>query len=182
MAEGTSSSPDAGAEARQAVSDVMKRGKETAGSAADVARDAVHATADTVRDAGKQTAGQVKEGIEKSSASTADSLASLADKLAEGRDAIGEPWMASLVGQTEASLRSVSTYLAASKPDRYLPDLTEFARKNPGIALGGAVAIGFLLARAGKTAAHGLVADTAPDASPQTPSWASSSANAIPAE
>jgi ElaB/YqjD/DUF883 family membrane-anchored ribosome-binding protein len=185
MAEG-SSSTDAGAEARGAIDDVMKRGKETAHSMAEAARDVLDSTRGQMHDAGAKAAANLKDGVEKQSASTADSLSHLADKLAEGRASLSDPWMASLVGQTETSLRSVSGYLAASKPDRYLSDLTDFARKNPAIALGGAVAIGFLLARAGKTAAHELAETdtTTPGASPQPnpAAWTSSPANTIPAE
>ena len=185
MAEGIGSTPDAGAEAREALSDVVQRGKEKAGSVAEAARDAVHAGADVARNAGAKAATNLKDGIAKQSASTAESISHLADKLSEGRETIGEPWMASLVGQTETSLRSVAAYLGASKPDRYLSDLTDFARKNPAIALGGAVAIGFLLSRAGKTAVHELSEPegvSSPNAMPPSKTWDASPVNTIPAE
>ena len=56
MAEGIGSTPDAGAEAREALSGVVQHGKETAGSVAEAARQAVHVGADAARTAGAQAA------------------------------------------------------------------------------------------------------------------------------
>jgi hypothetical protein len=187
MADGPTSQAGEGAAMRDALSDVVKRGKEKASSIAEATRDAVHSTADAARDATSRATGDLADSVAKRANSSAESLLHLADKLGEGKEGIGEPWMASLVGQAEASLRSVSIYLAASKPDRYVSDLNEFARKNPAIALGGAVAIGFLLARVGKTAVHELSdpGSTSSQDAPKTQSkdaWASAPANSIPAE
>lgn len=131
--------------------DVASAAKKMGKAASNVASDAMSA----VKDMSGKAAEQIKDGAEKGRHGVADTLSKVADHLSEtrGENPQGGDWLGSLMGQAEKALRSTASYVDNTKPERYMSDLVEFARRNPAVAIGGAVALGYIVARAGKAAA-----------------------------
>ncbi|MDZ4759998.1 MAG: hypothetical protein SGJ21_02875 [Alphaproteobacteria bacterium] len=144
MAEGTTSqSSSAANDARRAATEAVDKGKEAA-----------HHAMDAAKEAGAAAADELKRRATQQKTSAAAALNNFANKLSESKGEFSDTPIGGLVGQAENTLRMASTYLENTNPERYFSDFTDFARRNPALTLGGAVALGFLLARAGKTAAH----------------------------
>jgi hypothetical protein len=123
-------------------------GAETApGESARRVKDA----AETVIDRTKQIAGeQVERGAERAvgSAQTAASALRRAAEEVQGEHA----WIGTALLKSADGLDAASQSLAGGDVNRALNELGGFARRQPALFLGTSLALGFALARVGKTA------------------------------
>lgn len=110
--------------------------KAAAGSAIGDAKDAAYRKAEDMRakasDTGHTTAGRLRD---------------LAGQV-EG----DLPWMATAFTKSADGLDNVTNSLTRGNLDECIGGVSEFARRQPAIFLGASVALGFALARVGKTA------------------------------
>lgn len=139
--------------------DAARRVKDAASDAAQRVRDAAGSVVTDVKHAAMQ-------GVEDARAKAGDTGHTTASRL---RDLAGQvegdlPWMATAFSRSAEGLDSVTDSLTRGDLNQTLSGLSDFARRQPAIFLGASVALGFALARVGKTAfTH---ADT--DAKPTT--------------
>jgi hypothetical protein len=108
-------------------------------------------SASTLVDRGKEAAmHKAEEGAERvasSAQSTASALRRAADDVQEEN-----AWIGKALRKSADSLEHATRSLAGGDVSRGIHDLNAFARRNPAIFLGASVALGFALARVGKTA------------------------------
>lgn len=116
--------------------EAARRVKEAAGSAA---KDVKHAALDQVEQA-RAKAGDTGH-------TTATRLRDLAGQV-EG----DLPWMATAFSKSAEGLDSVTNSLTRGNLDECLNGVSAFAKRQPAIFLGASVALGFALARVGKSA------------------------------
>lgn len=111
-----------------------------------------------VRDAASGAVTDVKhaalQGVEDARTKAGDTGHSTASRL---RDFAGQvegdlPWMAAAFTKSADGLDSVTNSLTKGDLNECMSGVSEFARRQPAIFLGASVAIGFALARVGKTA------------------------------
>ncbi len=107
------------------------------------------------KDAAMQKANEGAERVASSAQSTASALRRAADDVQEENAWIGKALRKSADGLDQAT-RS----LAGGDVSRGISDLNAFARRYPAIFLGASVALGFALARVGKTAIERVTDDT----------------------
>lgn len=108
-------------------------------------RDEAHKTAVHLKDAGKAEAEARLDQAGSGLGTTAERLRSAAGEL-EGKDA----WIGSLLERTADTAEQAGRYLSGQDMNSVIADTQELGRRNPGAFLGGAAALGFVLARAGK--------------------------------
>jgi hypothetical protein len=142
MAETGFQTQQPGADARRAASEAASKGAEV-----------VRHAADQAKDIGAKAGEQLKSGAQQQSAQMGGALHTLASKLEETSGQVDSKWVGSIVGQAANSLHSAASYFETSRPEALFSDFTNFARRNPAVVMGAAVAIGFVLARAGRVAA-----------------------------
>lgn len=122
--------------ARDTVSDSARRIKE---SATDLA------------DRGTAAATEALEHGADRAASSADQIASTLRRAAD--DVEGENrWIGAALRKSADGLEQATRSLSGGDVSRVLDDLNGFARRNPAVFLGASLALGFALARVGKTA------------------------------
>lgn len=126
---------DAARRVRDAASDATQRVRDAAGS---VVTDAKHAAMQGLEDA-RAKAGNTGH-------TTASRLRDLA-----GQVETDLPWMATAFSKSAQGLDSVTDSLTRGDLNQTLSGLSDFARRQPAIFLGASVALGFALARVGKT-------------------------------
>jgi hypothetical protein len=142
--------------------DTARRVKDAAGTVKDAARGAL--------ERGKQIAGDAAvKGAERAT-STAESTASALRRAAE--DIEGDNRMIGVALRKGAeSIERAAQSLQGGDISRVVDDLNGFARRQPALFLGASVALGFALARVGKTAieqaSDGSVTDQALTPSPE---------------
>ncbi len=103
--------------------------------------------------------GEADRHIEKTSSGlkdTADRLRQAADDLSE-KDA----WLAMLLQRAAGGVGTAGDYLSGQSLGAIVEDAQRLARRNPAAFLGGGVALGFLLARVGKTTIEQAAAQSA---------------------
>lgn len=143
---GASSTPaDSARRIKDSASTVIERGKEAAGEAATKGAERVASTAD----------------------STASALRRAADDVEGDNRMIG-----TALRKSAESIERATQSLHGGDYSRALDDLNGFARRQPALFLGASVALGFALARVGKTAIE--------EASDGTPSRDSDSYSPLP--
>jgi hypothetical protein len=108
-------------------------------------------SAATLVDRGKEAAmHKAEEGAERVASSaqgTASALRRAADDVQEEN-----AWIGKALRKSADGLEQATRSLAGGDVSRGIHDLNGFARRNPAIFLGASVALGFALARVGKTA------------------------------
>lgn len=122
-----------------------------------------------VREAAEEAVTDVKhatlQGVEDARAKAGDKGHSTATRFRElaGQLESDMPWMATAFKKSADGLDSVTNSLTQGDINQCLSGVSEFARRQPAIFLGASVALGFALARVGKTA----IEQTRPAPSPQ---------------
>jgi hypothetical protein len=107
--------------------------------------------ASNVMDASKDAAQRAAEKGADQARSSIDAVASSLHRVAadvEGENA----WVGSALHKSAQSLEKAAQSLAGGDLNRALESVNGFARRQPAIFLGASVALGFALARVGKTA------------------------------
>jgi len=111
-----------------------------------------------VRDAAGEAVSDAKhaalQGVEDARAKAGDKGHSAASRF---RDLAGQvegemPWMATAFRKSADGLDNVTNSLTSGDINQCLAGVSDFAKRQPAIFLGASVAIGFALARVGKTA------------------------------
>jgi hypothetical protein len=114
--------------------------------------------AQRVRDAASGAATDVKhaamQGVEDARTKAGDTGHSTASRLRgfAGQVEGDMPWMAAAFTKSADGLDSVTDSLTRGDLNQCLSGVSEFAKRQPAIFLGASVALGFALARIGKTA------------------------------
>jgi hypothetical protein len=132
----------------------------------------VEDTARRVRDAAGSAVSDAKhaamQGVEDARAKAGDTGHSTASRLRElaGQVEGDMPWMANAFTKSAEGLDSVTNSLTQGDLNQCLSGVTDFARRQPAIFLGASVALGFALARIGKTALEQVKPDQSAGAQP----------------
>lgn len=121
-----------------------------AASLEDAARRVRDAAGEAVSDAKHATL----QGVEDARAKAGDKAHSAASRF---RDLAGQvenemPWMATAFKKSADGLDNVTNSLTSGDINQCLAGVSDFAKRQPAVFLGASVAIGFALARIGKTA------------------------------
>lgn len=125
---------------------------------AGAAQDALHAT----KDAAKQRLERESEKVVGSVQTAASSLRRAADDV-DGEHA----WISTLLRKSADGLEGASHSLSGGDVNRALTQLNSFARQQPAVFLGASVALGFVLARIGKTAVENGRGESTAGSAPQ---------------
>jgi hypothetical protein len=115
-------------------------------------------SASTLLERGKEAAAEtVEKGAERAK-SSADSAANALRRAAD--DVEGDNrWIGSALRKSAEGIERAAASLDGGDLSRALDDLNGFARRNPAIFLGASLALGFALARVGKTAVESVGED-----------------------
>jgi hypothetical protein len=133
--------------ARETISDSTRRIKDSA--------------ADLV-DRGKAAAAETLErGVERA-ADGADQTASALRRAADDVESDNR-WIGAALRKSADGLEQATRSLSGGDVSRVLDDLNGFARRNPAVFLGASLALGFALARVGKTAVEEAREDSPSD-------------------
>jgi hypothetical protein len=117
-------------------------------------------SAATVIDRGKEAAAAtVERGAERAKTSI-DSATSALRRAADDVE-VDNRWIGAALRKSAEGIERATASLDGGDLSRALDDLNGFARRNPAIFLGASVALGFALARVGKTAAERVGEDGA---------------------
>jgi hypothetical protein len=151
-------------------SDGMSDGMSGASSPAADAKDRVKDAASTLADRGKEIASDAaRKGAERASTTaenTASALRRAADDVEPDNRMIG-----TALRKSAESLEKAAQSFQGGDLSRAVEDLNGFARRQPALFLGASVALGFALARVGKTAieqsAEGAGSDRTVSAMPE---------------
>lgn len=136
--ENTDGQRDALDSAQDTITDSARRIKESAAG-----------LLDTGHTAASQTLGRGVERVVDGADHAASALRRAADDI-EGDNR----WVGAALRKSADGLEQATRALSGGDISRVLDDLNGFARRNPAVFLGASVAIGFALARVGKTAAE----------------------------
>lgn len=137
----------------------VREGIKAAGNAA-------HELKEAAKDVGRGTAEAAQRVAGDKAYDLAGALRTVAAKLSEARSEISEPLVASLVGNAADRLKTTAQKAEQSGAKESVAQAMTFARNNPAITIGAAMALGFGLARAGRVASRHLSDDTATSARP----------------
>lgn len=108
-------------------------------------------TASNLLDRGKEVAKQKAEEGAATARETAESTASALRRAADDVET-DNAWIGKVLRKSADSIEGATRSLAGGDITRGINDLNAFARRNPALFLGASVALGFALARVGKTA------------------------------
>lgn len=160
---GASSSGSVEETTKDAVNQAKETAKEMASEAKDTAKEVVSQTAKNVAAQAKEGAGQIydtaaektKSTIQEQKSNFASSLSSVADSLKKAGeemrsadDEIGITNVTAKYGDTLAQqIEQISRYFETKDLREIARDVESFARRNPGVFIGSAFALGFLAAR-----------------------------------
>ncbi len=128
--------PDSAPDANATPADAARRIKDSAASVVDRAKDAA-----------TEKLEQGAERVSNSAQTAASALRRAADDVAGDN-----PFIGSALRKSADGLERATQSLAGGDVNRVLGDLNGFARSQPAVFLGASLAIGFALARVGKTA------------------------------
>jgi hypothetical protein len=167
---------------------VVSRVGDEAGNIAGTAAEGVREVADEVRTQAREVTGQareqldefvgqardeVRQQVQQRSEQAAGQLRTLSDQLvalAEGRpESAGS--LAGLLYDAEDRVRGLATRLEQRGPEGVKDDLSNFARRRPGVFLAAAVGLGFVVGRAVRagSSAQQSASASAPSATPLEP-------------
>ncbi|MEJ0058751.1 MAG: hypothetical protein WDM79_03805 [Terricaulis sp.] len=134
--------------------------------------DSVRRAASSAQDALSATKDAALHQIEEQGARVAGSLDSAVETLRRAANDIqGEhAFIGMALTKSADGLETASQSLAGGDINQALGQLNEFARRQPAVFLGASVALGFVLARVGKTAVEN-VADASTLAPATSPGW-----------
>ncbi len=124
---------------------------------------AAHELKEAAKDVGKGTAEAAQRVAGDKASDLAGALRTVAAKLSEARSEISEPLVASLVGKAADRIQTTAQKAEQSGAKETVAQAMTFARNNPAITIGAAMALGFGLARAGRVASRHLSDHDAPD-------------------
>jgi hypothetical protein len=110
-------------------------------------KDAATNTVDRVKEAATQRAEQGVQQAASGAHNTADALRRAADTVGEEN-----AWIGTALRKSAEGIERATQSLEGGDLSRGMADLSAFARRQPALFLGASVALGFLLARVGKTA------------------------------
>lgn len=115
--------------------------------------------AEALKNEGAQDADTAKSSIENAGEAAKHKVAAQAQdtstRVREAGDAFGDGSFAQVAAtQIADNLSSAADAVRGTDLGDLQSDVTEFARRNPALFLGGAAALGFVLARAAKASAH----------------------------
>lgn len=119
-------------------------------------RGAFEEATDRVKEAGSEAKAKGADKVDAAMDGAAEALRQVSSQLKNAVDGLGgeQLWAEKAFQAGADGLDRVSDYLASGKFDDFTRDIQTFARSNPAAFLAGGVALGFLIARVGKTAAH----------------------------
>lgn len=123
----------------------------------DAAGNAAHELKEAAKDIGRGTADAATRVADEKASDLGAALGMVAQKLSEARSEISEPLVAGLIGSAEGQIRKTASAAQHANSRELLAQAMTFARDNPAITIGAAVALGFGLARAGKVARRHMV-------------------------
>lgn len=128
--------------------------------------------ADQIQHAGSQAKEKAADKVDAASDGAAEALRLISDQLKNAAEGLGgeQPWAEKAFRTGAQGLDRVTDYLATGKFDDFGRDVQTFARSNPAAFLAGGLALGFLAARVGKTAAHHAAETSSPERS-ETPAF-----------
>lgn len=155
----TPTSPDASATAE----DTTQRVKDAAGNAVGEFKAAAGSAMEDVKNAALHQVDDAREKAGEMGHSTASRFRDLAGQVEQDL-----PWLSGAFMKSAEGLDNVTDSLTRGDLGQTLNGLTDFAKRQPAIFLGASVALGFALARIGKTAIEDAAPSQKPvDASPQ---------------
>lgn len=130
--------------------------KSAAHDAGAAVQSAIDDSADKLKQAASEARDQGAEKVNAASDGAASALRKVSDQLKGAADGLGgeQPWAGKAFQTGADGLDRVSDYLSSGQFEDFARDVQAFARANPAAFLAGSVALGFLVARVGKTAAH----------------------------
>jgi hypothetical protein len=143
------------------VQDVTNQTKDTAGQVVDQAKD----TAGQVAEQAKQ---QATSQLESQKERTVDTLMTVAQALHQTGQHLHEQEQTAVGGYVEQAAERVETltnYLRTRDVPSLLAETQDLARRNPGLFLGGAVALGFIGARFLKSSGQRAITQSSTNAS-----------------
>lgn len=117
---------------------------------------AAHEFKEAAKDIGETGADALRREADRRVTDLGGALQLVAAKLAEARSEISEPLVAGLVGKAEDRIRSTARAAKRTSTKETVAHAISFARDNPALTIGAAMAVGFGLARAGRVAAREL--------------------------
>ena len=144
---GANTTEDSAQRMKDAAGDAANRVKEAAGSAV---HDIKTAAGGAIKDA-KNAAFQKVEDARAKAGDMGHSTASRFRELA-GQVEQDLPWLSGAFTKSADGLESVTDSLTRGDISQTLNGLTDFAKRQPALFIGASVALGFALARIGKTA------------------------------
>jgi hypothetical protein len=116
--------------------------------------DAARRIKDSAQSVAEQASGAVKEKADESVQRVADNAEGVAQSLRRAADDVDgeQSWLATGLRKSADALERATSSLKGGDINRALNDLSGFAHRQPALFLGASVALGFALARVGKTA------------------------------
>ncbi|MGF1606758.1 MAG: hypothetical protein ACFB22_10510 [Rhodothalassiaceae bacterium] len=115
-------------------------------------RQAGERTTHAARDAAEHVGRSAQEEAERQTHEASQGLHQTADRLraAAGDLSAQEGWLKAMLERAAGGLDQASQYMSGRRTGQMMDDARHFARDNPAAFLGGAAALGFILARAGR--------------------------------
>jgi hypothetical protein len=137
--------------------------------AADRVKESAHKVVETTKSAAQDTLSEDAAQVSDTAHAAAQSLRHAADEVQSEH-----AWIGTTLRKSADCIENATRSLQGGDINRALSDLNGFARRQPTLFLGGSLALGFVLARVGKTALKNAV-DSANDGTRQTgrPAWTS---------
>lgn len=130
------------------------RAQTNLGKSFEAAKGAAHELSEAARDVGATGADAISREAGRRVVDFGGALQLVAAKLAEARSEISEPVISGLVGEAEGRIRSTAQAVGRMDARKTVASALSFARDNPALTIGAAMAVGYGLARAGKVAAR----------------------------
>lgn len=143
----TPSTEDSAQRVKDAAADTVNRVKDAAGSAVSDIKTAAGGAIKDAKNAAFQKVEDAREKAGDMGHSTASRFRELAGQVEQDL-----PWLSGAFTKSAAGLDSVTDSLTKGDLSQTLNGLSDFAKRQPALFLGASVALGFALARIGKTA------------------------------
>lgn len=158
---GTSSTQSAGQKAGQAAQDAQARAGETAQNVKDkvsgAAQDARERVKSGAKDARDRAQAEAEQGFERGKGRVAERVSSVAHAFRKTGEQLREEEQGDLAGYTDRvaeQVERVSGYLEGKGLRDVLDDVSAFARRQPGLFVGGALVAGLVAARFLRSSTH----------------------------
>lgn len=143
--------PNAGNTTSAAMKDMAQQGKETVKGSAEKAREQVYHLKDQVQE-------QTKSVVMNQKSRAADNLHGMADGFRQMSEQMREKdqnYLSQYIDRAADQIERVSEYMRESDINDLIDDAQQLARRQPAIFVGGAFALGFLMARFLKSSSRG---------------------------